>query len=74
MKTLLALSKLQKQCDDWNAKYPVGRMVIAELDSGEVRITRTRSRAQVLSDHTPVIWLESFAGAYLLTRVKAVQP
>jgi hypothetical protein len=42
------------------------------LDSGEVRETRTRSTAMLLSGHTAVIWLEGIAGCYALECVTAI--
>lgn len=64
-----SLEQLQSQCGEWNAFYPPGTDVIVRMDSGELRPTKTRSRAEVLSGHTPVIWLEGISGAYLLDRV-----
>lgn len=69
-----SLEQLQKQCDDWNAKYPVGRAVMVEKDDGSIYTTRTRSRASVLSGHTAVIFVDGISGCYLLDRVKAVNP
>lgn len=64
--------KLQAQCDRWNEKYPVGTLVCVRRDNGAVETTKTRSEAQVLSGHTPVIWLEGISGCYLLDRVEAI--
>jgi sulfopyruvate decarboxylase TPP-binding subunit len=66
------LAALQKQCDDFNARVPVGAAVTVLLDSGEVRATTTRSQAEVLSGHTPVVWLVGVRGCYLLDRVTPV--
>lgn len=63
---------LQKSVDAFNAKYPVGTEVAVKRDSGESQITKTRSRAEVLSGHSAVIWLEGISGCYLLDRVSAV--
>jgi hypothetical protein len=62
----------QKLVDGWNEKYEVGQAVTVRMDSGELRRTRTRSRAQLLSGHTGVIWVEDISGCYLLERVQAV--
>ncbi len=59
------------QVENWNLKHPVGTEVTVELDSGEIRATKTRSKAQMLSGHTAVIWLEGITGCYLLSRVRA---
>lgn len=60
------------EVENWNLKHPVGTEVDVTMDSGEVRRTKTRSHAEVLSGHTPVIWLEGITGCYLLSRVRAV--
>ena len=54
----------------WNLKYPVGTPVHVRMDSGEKRETKTRSKAEILSGHTAVIWLEGITGCYCLDRVK----
>lgn len=63
------LKQMQNQCDKFNSKVPVGGAVTVLLDSGEVRETVTTSEAQVLSGHTPVVWLKGVSGCYLLDRV-----
>lgn len=63
------LKKLQKTCDDWNAKYPVGTAVVLKADGGQNVATKTRSEASILSGHSAVIWLEGISGCYLLDRV-----
>lgn len=60
---------LQRQCDDFNARYPVGQLITVRKDGGEGVSTVTRSKAEVLSGHSAVIWLEGIAGCYLLDRV-----
>lgn len=59
----------QRQCDQFNARYPVGQRVTLRKDGGEGVVTVTRSKAEVLSGHSAVIWLEGVAGCYLLDRV-----
>lgn len=62
----------------WNTLYPVGTEVTVEMDSGEIRATKTRSDAQMLGadfarqdpGHTAVIWLEGFDACYSLSRVR----
>ena len=63
---------LQKQVDEFNARYPVGQMVTVRRDAGNGILTKTRSEAQVLSGHSAVIWLEGISGCYLLDRVTPV--
>ena len=56
---------------DWNEQNPVGVACTVEMDSGEIRATKTRSEAYMLSGHTAVVMLEGISGAYLLSRVRA---
>ncbi|WP_324694567.1 hypothetical protein [Novosphingobium sp. RL4] len=65
----LSPALLQQQCDDFNARFPVGQKVTVRRDDGEGVITNTRSRAEVLSGHSAVIWLDGISGCYLLDRV-----
>jgi len=69
-----SVKKLQAACDKFNAKVSVGDEVFVKLDGvDEPFRTKTRSVAQVLSGHSPVIWLENVSGCYLLDRVTAVK-
>lgn len=63
---------LQKQCDDFNARFPVGQPVTVRKDNGEGVTTLTRFPAEVLSGHSAVIWLENISGCYLLDRVTPI--
>lgn len=63
---------LQRECDSFNERYPVGQRVSVRKDRGENVTTITRSPAQVLSGHTAVIWLDGIAGCYLLDRVSPI--
>jgi hypothetical protein len=65
-----SIKEQQQACEIWNLKHPIGCDVTVEMDSGEIRATRTRSMAQMLSGHTAVIFLEGIAGCYLLSRVR----
>lgn len=62
------------EVENWNLKHPVGTPVTLRKDDGSVIETRTRARAEILSGHTPVIWLEGVRGCYLLSRVRAIAP
>lgn len=62
---------LQRQCDAFNARYPVGHAVQVRMDCGDTVTTTTRSAAEVLSGHSAVIWLVGISGCYLLDRVTA---
>ncbi|MCX7071185.1 MAG: hypothetical protein NTW01_09355 [Gammaproteobacteria bacterium] len=61
------------QVDSWNAEHPVGTPVYVRLDNGTEMETTTRSKAQVLSGHSAVIWLEGITGCYLLDRCRVRQ-
>jgi hypothetical protein len=63
---------LQKQCDAFNARYPVGQRVSVRKDAGDGQLTTTRSKAEVLSGHSAVIWLDGISGCYLLDRVTPI--
>jgi hypothetical protein len=61
------------EVENWNLKHQIGINVDVTMDSGEVRRATTRSKAQMLSGHSAVIWLEGISGCYLLNRVRAVE-
>jgi hypothetical protein len=62
----------QKLVDEWNAKHAVGARVKLLKDDDSIVETVTRSRAELLSGHTAVIWLEGVSGCYCLERVTAL--
>lgn len=62
-------AELKRQCDDFNARFAVGHRVTVRLDDGTGTETTTRSKAEVLSGHSAVIWLHGITGCYLLDRV-----
>jgi hypothetical protein len=49
---------------------PAGTDVVVRKDNGEELRTKTRSSAQMLGGHTPVIWVEGITGCYALDRVR----
>lgn len=53
----------------WNQHYPIGTLVLVRRDDGSVFRTTTKGAAEMLSGHTPVIWLEGVRGCYALDRV-----
>jgi hypothetical protein len=65
------IEKLQALCNEWNDKYSKGTPVIATKDDGSTFESRTKTIAQVLNNHSAVIWPSGIAGCYLLGRVKA---
>ena len=56
---------------EWNDRYPIGTECTVEMDSGEIRLTKTRSSAWMLSGHTAVVMIEGISGGYPLSRVRA---
>jgi hypothetical protein len=65
-------AELREQCEAFNKKYPVGQKVSVRKDAGDGIITMTRSKAEVLSGHSAVIWLKGITGCYLLDRVTPI--
>ena len=66
--------KMQAECDAFNASNPVGSRVMVQLDNRKEPFdTVTTSKAQILSGHSAVIWLEKVSGCYLLDRVTPVK-
>lgn len=72
MRRPVSAAELQKQVDDFNARWPVGQKVSVRKDAGDGVITTTRSAAEVLSGHSAVIWLDGISGCYLLVRVTPI--
>jgi hypothetical protein len=61
--------QLMAYVDMWNRMNPIGCEVDVRRDNGDIEQTRTRSEAQLLGGHTPVVWLEGIVGCYALERV-----
>lgn len=61
------LTECQKQCDDWNAKYPVGTEVIYQVykPDGPKNEARTTSGAWVLGGHSAVVRLDKASTYHL---------
>jgi hypothetical protein len=62
------LSQLIARCDAWNKAHPVGTEVKFHWVIGKPdhRVTRTRTAAYVLSQHTAVVFVEGVAGCVAL--------
>lgn len=58
-------------CKRWNEFHAIGTPVTVELDSGEIRATRTRSPALMHGTQIAAIWLQGFSGLCQLSRVRA---
>jgi len=67
------IKQLEREVTIWNDAYPIGTKVKLVLDEGEPIETITRSKAEVLSGHSAVIWLRGVTGCYLLDRVTAIK-
>lgn len=59
----------QAICEVFNAQNPVGSKVWYIDDDGCRHETTVKASAEVLSEHTPVVWLAGVRGAYQLSRV-----
>lgn len=59
---------LALQVEKWNLKHPVGTLVEYHPVIGEPahELRKTRTRADVLSGHTAVVWLEGKSGCVAL--------
>lgn len=67
-----SIDALRRQRDDFNSRHAVGTSVRVKKDNGDIVDTTTRSAAELLQEHSVVIWLEGIAGCYLLDRVTPV--
>lgn len=66
-----SIEVMQSKVDAFNKRNPIGTNVTVVKDLGEKVETKVRYPAEILSGHTPVVWLEGFPGCYLLDRVVA---
>jgi len=64
-----SIEVMQSKVDMFNQKNPVGSPVTVIKDLGERIETKVKYPAEVLSGHTPVIWLDGISGCYILDRV-----
>ena len=64
-----SIEVMQSKVDAFNRRNPVGTTVTVIKDLGEKFETKVKFPAEVLSGHTPVVWLEGISGCYLLDRV-----
>lgn len=62
----------EKLAKKWNERFPIGTQVRywtgAREGRGNIAITRTP--AEVLGGHTPVIWVEGVSGCIALSHVE----
>ena len=66
------IKKLQKACDDFNEKYPVGTEVLLKRDFGPVIKIRVQHEAYVLSGHSAVAFFEGISGCYAISSVQGL--
>ena len=64
-----SIEVMESKVRAFNRRNPVGKTVTVIKDLGEEIETRVKYPAEVLSGHTPVVWLDGISGAYLLDRV-----
>lgn len=65
--------ELQAIVDAWNQEHPPPGTAVVLIKDDEAKFnTKTRSWAEVLGGHTPVVWVNGISGCYLLERVRAV--
>lgn len=69
-----AKARLQRTVDAWNAAHPIGTLVRywTGVREGEGRTGRTRSAAELLGGHTPVVWVTGPVGCVALGHVEVV--
>lgn len=62
--------------EQWNTRHPVGTEVQwwTGVREGEpTGVSSTRSRAETLGGHTPVVWVEGHPACIALTHVEPVR-
>ena len=60
---------LKSKCELFNKLHPVKSAVFYIDDLGEPIATTVKHPAEVLGNHTAVVWLEGVRGAYSLNRI-----
>ncbi|MEE9354759.1 MAG: hypothetical protein V3U75_04140 [Methylococcaceae bacterium] len=63
---------LESKCEIFNKEHPVKSAVFYIDDLGEPIATTIKHPAEVLGNHTAVVWLEGVRGAYALNRIVSV--
>lgn len=66
---------LERECKEWNDKYPVGTLVKYFPVIGEYqhyKVYPTLTPAELLSGHTPVLWLKGKGGCVALEACEPV--
>lgn len=69
------LAKQQQMVDEWNAKVKIGDPVdFFEREGGHAQRFTTMSKAEVMSSHTAIVWLNGKSGCVALRACVAVAP
>ena len=67
------IKTLQKECDDFNQKYPVGTDVFLKTDFVDEPVkTTVDHEAYILSGHSAVAFFKGISGCYLISFVKGL--
>jgi hypothetical protein len=63
-----------KQCERFNRDYPIGTTVAfyPVIGGTAFRIRKTSTKAEVLSGHTAVVWLDGESGCVALEACKVI--
>ena len=64
-----SLRSLRSQVEEWNTHYPIGTEVVFHPVIGRelnTRIRKTRTEAQILGDHTAIVFLDGESGCVAL--------
>ena len=75
MKAPMSPRAMQKKCDCFNARFPIGTLMFAWTGEkkGPGRVGQVRARAEILSGHTPIVWLAGIRGCIALSHVEPVR-
>lgn len=67
------VKKLQKLCDEFNRKYPVGTAVRLKKDFVDEPVdTKVTNEAFILSGHSAVAFFDGISGCYHISCVKGL--
>ncbi len=69
MKNRKSLPELQKQVDDFNAKYNIGALVHISTSENTHKDCTVKAPASILGGHSAVGWFNEITGCYSLDKV-----
>jgi len=64
-----SMETMRSKVEVFNKYHSPGSRVFVIKDDGEKFSTTVRAKAQILSGHTAVVWLDGITGCYDLNRV-----